>query len=110
MSPVKTVYEPRFALQRGSSQFDEPQPDQTKDETGSLSQCRGGKRGNKRARGAGTVSGSVGGDVFFFSQRSNGKATNEKEKAKLAVLRTISKMLEENQLIRQRLIALRQVH
>ncbi|XP_069388035.1 uncharacterized protein [Paralichthys olivaceus] len=52
---------------------------------------------------------SVRGDVFF-SQRSTYRATNEKKKATLAVLRTISRMLEENHLIRQRLVALTQAH
>ncbi|KAK5925344.1 hypothetical protein CgunFtcFv8_017875 [Champsocephalus gunnari] len=55
--------------------------------------------------GAGTNSDSIVRDVFSFSQRPTSRELNEKEKAKLAVLRTISKMLEENQLIRQRLAA-----
>ncbi|KAI9539203.1 hypothetical protein NQZ68_009280 [Dissostichus eleginoides] len=60
--------------------------------------------------GAGTNSDSVVRDVFFFSEKPTSRELNEKEKAKLAVLRTISKMLEENQLIRQRLAAVRQAN
>ncbi|XP_078025375.1 uncharacterized protein LOC144463791 [Epinephelus lanceolatus] len=60
--------------------------------------------------GAGAESDSVGRDVFFFSQRPTSTATNEKEKARLAVLRTISKMLEENQLIRERLATVSQAN
>ncbi|XP_071313410.1 uncharacterized protein [Trachinotus anak] len=149
MSPVRTVYVPRFDSQQGSSHRDEPPPP---------SQSPREKRGNKRARGeksrlvlkiklpklgASTLSkkratkedetpgrwtlepalnkpktavigtGELQGpgtdsDAFFFSQRPTLKATDEKKKAKLTVLRTISKMLEENRLIRQRLIALSQ--
>ncbi|KAE8286152.1 hypothetical protein D5F01_LYC15832 [Larimichthys crocea] len=61
-----------------------------------------------RGQGAAADSDSAGGDVFVFSQRTSSKTINEKEKAKLTVLRTISKVLEENQLIRQRLSALSQ--
>ncbi|XP_078145147.1 uncharacterized protein LOC144542416 [Centroberyx gerrardi] len=58
---------------------------------------------------ANTDSDNVRGDVFTFSQIPNSnKATNEKEKSKLAVLRTVSKMLEENRCIRQRLASLSQ--
>ncbi|KAL7394711.1 hypothetical protein ABVT39_002712 [Epinephelus coioides] len=60
--------------------------------------------------GAGAESDSVGRDVFFFSQRPTSTTTNEKEKARLAVLRTISKMLEENQLIRERLATISQAN
>ncbi|XP_036933889.1 uncharacterized protein LOC119007985 isoform X4 [Acanthopagrus latus] len=55
-----------------------------------------------------TVVDTVGRDVFYFSQSTPSKAINEKEKAKLAVLRTISRVLEENRLLRQRLVALSQ--
>ncbi|KAK5619779.1 hypothetical protein CRENBAI_007453 [Crenichthys baileyi] len=58
--------------------------------------------------GANTASALVDGDVFFFTQRSSTQPTNEKEMAKLSVLRTISKMLEENRLIRRRLSVLSQ--
>ncbi|KAM6952237.1 uncharacterized protein PEZ65_010713 [Lycodopsis pacificus] len=51
----------------------------------------------------GAATDSVVRDVFFFSQRPTSTAKSEEEKAKLAVLRTISKMLKQNQLIRQRL-------
>lgn len=79
MSPVKTVYEPRFASQRGSSQIGEPQPDQTKDETGSLSQCTGGKRGNKRARGEKTrFILKVKLPIFSVGTLSKKKATKDK--------------------------------
>ncbi|XP_068449154.1 uncharacterized protein si:ch211-277c7.7 [Clinocottus analis] len=64
----------------------------------------------RRWTGAATESGSVGGDVFCFSQRPTSTAINEKDKAKLSVLRTISKMMEENRLIRQRLATLSQAH
>ncbi|KAK2849373.1 hypothetical protein Q5P01_009207 [Channa striata] len=58
--------------------------------------------------GAGSDCRSVEVDVFCFSQKPSSKATNQQEKGKHSVLRTISKMLEENQLIRQRLAALSQ--
>ncbi|KAM8848302.1 uncharacterized protein ACB058_012040 [Synchiropus picturatus] len=48
------------------------------------------------------------GDVFTFSEKPQRKVRDEKEKAKRAVLRTISKMTAENQIIRQRLISLSQ--
>ncbi|CAG5992165.1 unnamed protein product [Menidia menidia] len=60
----------------------------------------------RRTQCADPVSTLVNGDVFSFSQRS--ETTTPKEKAQLSVVRTISKMLEENRLIRQRLAALRQ--
>ncbi|KAL6117895.1 uncharacterized protein ACO6RY_15594 [Pungitius sinensis] len=55
-------------------------------------------------QGSATDSDSVG---VLFSQRPTITASN-KDKAKLAVLRTISRMLEENQLIRQRLATVSQ--
>ncbi|KAM8732778.1 uncharacterized protein AB9X84_024729 [Acanthopagrus schlegelii] len=67
---------------------------------------RGGGRGG--AQCFDTVVDTVGRDVFYFSQSTPRKAINEKEKAKLAVLRTISRVLEENRLLRQRLVALSQ--
>ncbi|KAF1384461.1 hypothetical protein PFLUV_G00120480 [Perca fluviatilis] len=60
--------------------------------------------------GAGTDSDSVGGDVFLFTENPTSTAINSNEKVKLAVLRTISKMLEENQLIRQRLVTASQAN
>ncbi|KAK9517837.1 hypothetical protein VZT92_023178 [Zoarces viviparus] len=148
------VQVPWFDSLLGSSQREEPQPDQTVDrtpQTKSPSRHQSGKRGNKMGhvrvgkkrfllkvnlqkvnrtlnkkvdntpgrwtgepatnytkttvsrQGAATASDSVVRDVFFFSQRPTSTAKNEKEEAKLAVLRTISKMLKQNQLIRQRL-------
>ncbi|KAK5865047.1 hypothetical protein PBY51_016242 [Eleginops maclovinus] len=60
--------------------------------------------------GAGTDSDQVVRDVFMFSERPASTELNETKKAKLAVLRTISKMLEENQFIRRRLAAVRQTN
>ncbi|KAM6999975.1 uncharacterized protein LKV04_004943 [Tautogolabrus adspersus] len=74
-------------------------------------ESRGGEKEKQvDEHGAGTQSDSVGGDVFFFSEPPTSKVMNEKEKAKLSVVRTIARMLEENQLIRQRVAALSQIH
>lgn len=56
MSPVRTVYVPRFGSQLGSSQRDEPEPEQTMNQTEPPSQGLRGKRGNKRGRGEKTRS------------------------------------------------------
>ncbi|KAK2903943.1 hypothetical protein Q8A73_010600 [Channa argus] len=53
---------------------------------------------------------SVGVDDFCFFQGPTSKATNQHDKDKYSVLRTISKMLKENQLIRRRLAALSQTN
>ncbi|CAB1426311.1 unnamed protein product [Pleuronectes platessa] len=59
-----------------------------------------------------TTRGSQDADVggVFFSKRSTNKATNKKKEAKLAVLKTTARMMEENKLIRQRLAALTKAH
>ncbi|XP_023815085.1 uncharacterized protein LOC111948027 [Oryzias latipes] len=59
-------------------------------------------------QGSGTSPALVDRDVFLFSPASQTKTTNEKDKARLSVLRTISRMLEENLLIRRRLEVLSQ--
>lgn len=50
MSPVRTVYVPRFGSQLGSSRRDEPEPGQTVNQTEPPSQDPRDKRGNKRGR------------------------------------------------------------
>ncbi|XP_072768424.1 uncharacterized protein [Nerophis lumbriciformis] len=47
-------------------------------------------------------------DPFFFSQRPQSKASSEKDRVRLAVVRTIYKMVEENKLIRERLASLKE--
>lgn len=50
MSLVRTAYVPRFSQQLGSSQRDEPRPDQTMDQTEPPTQCQTGKRGKMREK------------------------------------------------------------